>query len=60
MAVLFGVPFCSPSGNPIVQPSGIQSKLFIKQITGDTYTYDYTTKLYVSSGEIDHDTTEGS
>ena len=36
----------------------LQGGIFIDQITDDIYTYDYTNKLLISSGEIDHDMTE--
>ena len=32
--------------------------MFINQIMDDVYTYEFVNKLFISSGETDHDTTE--
>ena len=37
---------------------GLQGKIFIDQMMSDMYTYDYTYKLFISSGEIDHNIAE--
>ena len=51
-------PYCLPSGNPILQALSLQGEIFINQITHDTYTYYYIKKLFISSGEIDHNMAE--
>ena len=51
-----GVTGCLPSGNPILQAQSLQSEIFIEEITEDIDTYDYDSKLSISSGEIDHET----
>ena len=57
-AVLTNVPDGLPSSNPAVKAVSLQDEILIDQITSDIYAYDYTNKLLMSSGVIDHDTTE--
>ena len=53
--VLSGVPNSLPSGNPVLQISSLKGEIFINQIPGDIYIYDYTNRLFMSSGEVAHD-----
>ena len=34
----------------------MQGEVFIDQIADETYTYDQPMKLFISTGDIDHDT----
>ena len=55
---LTSVPDCLSSGNPVLQALSLQGETFINQIAGDIYTYDYANKLFISSGDIDHEMAE--
>ena len=48
-----------PSGNPVLVELNVHGKVFIDQIMGDMYTYDEANKLFISTGDIDHDMAEG-
>ena len=56
-AALSDVPDCLPSGNPVLQVQGLRGELFMDQVTGETYQYDYDAKV-ISFGGIDHDMAE--
>ena len=53
---LLSVPHISPSSNSVLQVLSLQGEIFINQIIGDIYTYDFTNRLLISSNEIDHNT----
>ena len=52
------MPDCLPSGNPVLQVQSLRGELLIDQVTGDINKYDYSNKLFISSGKIGHDTAE--
>ena len=55
---LSSVPNCLPPHNAVPKAPGLQGKIFINQINGDIYIYDYANKLLMSTGEIGHDMAE--
>ena len=57
LITLTGVPDCLPSSNPIHQVYSIKDELFVDQVTGEIYKYDYDNMLFLSLGEIDHNAT---
>ena len=56
-APLSGIVDCLLSGNPMLLALSMRGEVFIDQITGDIYTYDQTSKLLISTGDIDKNTT---
>ena len=48
------------TGNPVLQLPSLQGEIFFDQVPGCIYTYDYSNKLFISSGEINHDMAEDS
>ena len=60
-AILSSIPNCLTSRNPVLLAPSLPGEIFIDQITGDIYTkhiYDSTNKLFISTGEKDHDMAE--
>ena len=55
-AVLFGITDCLPSGKQVSQFQHLKGALFIDQVVGDIYTYNYDNTLLISLE--DHSTVE--
>ena len=49
---------CLLSSYPVLLAPDMQGEAFIAKIPGVVYTYDHMIKLFLSSGDIDHDMAE--